>query len=254
MEVELIAITPNAEKVIESAGRTAYLSFDRESDRPLIRGESGGESRVFRADVDNALASVKQRETFQSDGRVWEAVDVWPNSADKFIRMIVRAGHFSVLEHACATFRIRGGSRAFTHQLVRHRMAAFTQQSQRYLNEEHFKIVEPPAIRKNPETHALFSDCMDKARETYIRLQDLGIKNEDARFVLPNAIESEIAVTADLREWRHILELRGGPKAQWEIRHVAIQILKILKDRVPAAFHDLSIDPSRQIVKKSNPT
>lgn len=204
MKVELLAVTPNAEKLIEDAGRTAYLSFEKQK-----RG-----------------------------------------SEKKFIKMLIKSGHLSVLEHAWATFRIKGGSRAFTHQLVRHRLCSYTQQSQRYVDEHEFNYIEPVAVRSNKEAHTLFIDFMNRAKEIYAELQKLGIKNQDARFVLPNAVESEIVVTANFREWRHIIELRGSPDAQWEIRRVAIEILKILKKHAPTIFDDFEINKENEVIKR----
>ena len=204
VKVELLFITPNAEKLIETAGRTSYLSFKKQ-------------------------------------GR---------NTEKEFIRMLIKRGHYSVLEHANATFRISGVSRAFTHQLVRHRLCSFTQQSQRRVDERSFSYVEPDSIRDNSKAHSLFTEFMEKARKIYSELQRLGIKNEDARFVLPNAVESQIVITANLRQWRHIIELRGSPSAQWEIRKVAIEILKILKNYVPTVFENFEIDEKDSIVRK----
>ena len=204
MKVELLFITPNAEKLIETAGRTSYLSF----------GKQG-------KDTEKA-----------------------------FIRMLIKRGHLSVLEHAYATFRISGASRAFTHQLVRHRLCSFIQQSQRYVDESNFNFIEPQSIKNNPEAHSIFTEFMDNAKKTYSELQKLGIKNEDARFVLPNAAESQIVVTANLREWRHIVELRGEPDAQWEIRRAAIEILKILKKHAPTVFGDFEIDEKNSVIKR----
>jgi len=204
MKVTLLSITPKTEKFIESIGRTAYLSFN------------------------------KQRKT----------------SEKQFIRMLVKNGHLSVLEHAYATFRIKGCSRAFTHQLVRHRLCSYTQQSQRYVDEHRFNYIEPDAIRNNKAVHSLFTNFINRAKEVYSELQKLGISNEDARFILPNAVESEIVVTANHRQWRHIIELRGSPNAQWEIRRVAIEILKILKKHAPTVFEDFKIDKENEIIKK----
>ncbi len=248
MQVELISITPDAEKVIESAGRTAYLSFDKQTDLPVIQGIKGHKSKLFQIEEYPALASVKTDEKFSIRHEDWRAVRIWKNSAEKFVEMIVRNNHLSVLEHAFATFRISGVSRVFTHQLVRHRMASFTQQSQRYVDEKGFRYVEPLSIQKHKEAHQLFVDFVDKARETYIQLQKMDIRNEDARFVLPNSVESEIVVTANFREWRHIIEIRGSRKAQWEIHEAAIKIFQIFKKRVPAVFCDLEIDKQKGIV------
>ena len=87
-------------------------------------------------------------------------------------------------------------------------------------------------------------------KEVYVKLQKFGIENEDARFVLPNAVESLIVVTANFRDWRHIIELRGGPDAQWEIRNVAIEILKNLKMHAPTVFEDFEIDEQSSTIKK----
>src|SRR3990170_6774697 len=140
-QVDLLAITPDCEKLIEEAGRTCYLSFGK----------------------------------------------IGKGSEKKFIKMLIKSGHLSVLEHAYATFRIKGGSRAFTHQLVRHRLCSYTQQSQRYVDEANFNYVEPDPIKNNSKAHILFTKFMEEAKRSYSELQRLGIKNEDARFVLPNA-------------------------------------------------------------------
>ena len=250
MQVELISITQDAEKVIESAGRTAYLSFDKKTDLPILKGEKEDNTKIFRVEDYPELLHVKKDENFVIDGVSWKAKEIWKNSAEKFVKMLVKSGHLSVLEHASATFRIMGASRAFTHQLVRHRMASFTQQSQRYVNEKAFRYIEPDSIGENPEAHKIFADFMEKARVVYSTLQKMGIRNEDARFVLPNGVESEIVITANFREWRHILEIRGAAKAQWEIRKVAIAILEILKEKAPSAFYDFVINEERKIIEK----
>lgn len=196
MRVELLSITPNAEKLIEEAGRTCYQSSSKAS----------------------------------------------PGSEREFIQKIIENGHHSVLEHAYATFRVTGASRSFTHQLVRHRLCAFSQQSQRYVSERSFSYVEPPSIAASPKAHAIFERSMANAKEAYTGLQELGIENEDARYVLPNAVQSEIVFSANLRELRHVLYLRCHERAQWEIRNVALEMLRILKKETPAVFQDFEID------------
>jgi len=192
-EVELLSITPNAERLIEEAGRTCYLSFEKMTD----------------------------------------------DSAKRFIQMLVKSGHHSVLEHASATFRIKGGSRAFTHQLVRHRLASFSQQSQRYVSEEDFKVVTPPSIASNPEALKVFREAMEQSRIAYSKLKGMDIRKEDARFVLPNAVSSEIVITSNFREWRLILSIRTEKNAQWEIREISRKILERLVTEAPAVFGDL---------------
>ncbi len=196
MRVELLAITPQAEKLIEEAGRACYQSRRKAE----------------------------------------------PGSEKAFVRKIIENGHQSVLEHASATFRITGASRGFTHQLVRHRLCAFSQQSQRYVNEGNFAFVEPPSIARKPEAHRLFARFMRYAKGAYGRLQELGVANQDARFVLPNAVRSEIVISANFRELRHIFCLRCSRHAQWEIRRVALQMLRIMKRTAPAIFSDFEID------------
>jgi len=168
-----------------------------------------------------------------------------------FIRMIIRKEHFSVLEHAYASFRIKGGSRSFTHQLVRHRLCSFTQQSQRFVDERRLRFIEPHAIKKNKKAHIIFSNFLNTSKKVYAKLLKLGIKNEDARFVLTNAVDSEIVITANFREWRHIIELRGSPEAQWEIRGILIKILQILKKYSPTVFEDFIVDEKDKIIKKN---
>ena len=166
-------------------------------------------------------------------------------SAKSFIAMLIRRGHESVLEHANATFLVKGVSRALTHQLVRHRIASYTQKSQRYVDESGFSYVVPPSIEKNPEALSLFEKFMETARKTYTELQKMGVPRQDARYVLPNATETEIVISANFREWRHILTLRGAPDAQWEIRKLAIEIYKILSAHAPSCFQDFEIDEER---------
>ncbi len=240
LKVELIAITPEAERVIEEAGRTAYLSFDRFTPKPILR--LSGRRQLLYTENHPELEKARVGDRVKLEGKEFLVEERWENSAEKFIKMLIRSGHLSVLEHASASFRIRGGSRSFTHQLVRHRMASFTQQSQRYVNEENFHFVTPPSIEGNPEALKVYREFMEEARRVYARLRGLKIKKEDARFVLPNAVFSEIVITANFREWRHILELRGSRHAQWEIRRMAVEVLRILQEKAPSVFHDLRIE------------
>lgn len=179
------------------------------------------------------LIELAGRVAYQSFHRLKEG------SEKEFVRMIRRSGHHSVLEHAYATFRISGISRACSHQLVRHRLCSFTQKSQRYVDEKDFSYVIPPSVEENEEAKKLFEEFMESARNTYVRLKELGIKNEDARYVLPNATETEIVLTANFRELRHIISLRKDKSAQWEIRKLAHEMLRLLKEHAPSVFEDL---------------
>lgn len=165
-----------------------------------------------------------------------------PDSHIKFIRMLIKLGHTSVLEHAVASFKISGVSRSLTHQLVRHRIASYTQKSQRYVDESTFEYVTPDKIKENEVALNLYNNFMNYCKETYKKLKELGIPKEDARFVLPNATKTEIVLTANLREFRHMISLRGSKEAQWEIRRMFIEILKILKEYAPTVFEDFIIE------------
>ncbi|MGQ9618141.1 MAG: FAD-dependent thymidylate synthase [Candidatus Aminicenantia bacterium] len=251
MKVVLISITPDAEKLIEEAGRTSYLSFDRMTPFPLFECVSvDGEIKIFKSEEFPFLKDLKEGDYFELEGKKWKANKKWRNSAHKFIEMLIKTGHTSVLEHATATFRVEGGSRSFTHQLVRHRIASFTQQSQRYVEETGFKYVIPPSIEKNQKALDIFEKFIEFAKKTYKELRDMGIQKEDARFVLPNAVCSETIISANLREWRHIIELRGHPSAQWEIRKMAIEVLKKLKEKAPSVFFDFEINEEKECVVK----
>lgn len=160
----------------------------------------------------------------------------------KFIRMLIKLGHTSVLEHAVASFKISGVSRSLTHQLVRHRIASYTQKSQRYVDESTFEYVTPDKIKENEAAFDIYNNFMNYCKETYKKLKEFGIPKEDARFVLPNATKTEIVITANLREFRHMISLRGSKEAQWEIRRMFIEILKILKEYAPTVFEDFIIE------------
>jgi thymidylate synthase (FAD) len=142
--------------------------------------------------------------------------------------------------------------RALTHQLVRHRLCSFTQKSQRYVDEEDFNYVEPEDIKNNVETHKIFVDLMEDIRIKYEKLREWGIKKEDARYILPNATKSELVLGASFRELRHLIQVRGTKAAQWEIRQVALQILRIIKKKVPYVFQDMEIDEKTNTVKIQN--
>jgi thymidylate synthase (FAD) len=155
------------------------------------------------------------------------------------IRAVIKNGHESVLEHATATFRINGCSRAMTHQLVRHRLCSFSQQSQRYVNEDQFDFVIPPSVRNLGDAYVKkFQSDMVTIQGMYNKWKEFGLKNEDARFVLPNACCSEIVLSANFREYRKIFELRCDSHAQWEIRYAAMTMLIALHSRAPNVFFD----------------
>ena len=134
--------------------------------------------------------------------------------AARLVRMLVRMGHFSPIEHVTFTFAIEGVSRVLTHQLVRHRIASYSQQSQRYVKEHNFESIMPPAIAAIPEAKAKFEACMQNLQDLYNDLTDhYGIANEDARYVLPNAAETKIVCTFNARSLYNapVLFEKAGP-------------------------------------------
>ncbi len=204
LKVTLLQFTPSPERAVASAGRLCYAPV------------SAAELKSAMSDEDVA----------------------------RLVRGLVRSGHLSALEHASFTFAVDGISRACSHQLVRHRVASYSQQSQRYV---HFGagegFVMPPNIAANPEAKPVFEEAMEVARRSYERLVELGAAEgrtnesvcEDARFVLPNAAETKIVVTMNARELRHFFSLRCCRRAQWEInrlawtmRHLALEVAPLL--------------------------
>ncbi len=173
----------------------------------------------------------------------------------EFIRRRMREGHEDIIEHISATFLFDGCSRACTHQLVRHRLASYSQESQRYVDldkggplgddptpEELYDFfVIPPALRpfdpSNPTLMEFLRNLKD-AVTSYRAARAAGLRKEDARFLLPNATPTRIVVTMNLRSWRHFIALRAHPAAQWEIREIAVEVLRQLHPIAPSVFED----------------
>lgn len=149
----------------------------------------------------------------------------------KIVSQCLASGHHSVIEHMNFTFRIEGVSRALTHQLVRHRIASYSQRSQRYCSEEGTKMVVPPSIEQNNVARDIYNKIMWRIEEAYQDLQALEIPNEDARFVLPNACETTIYMTMNLRTLAHFMNERLCTRAQWEIRKMAQEMKKAIKEK-----------------------
>jgi thymidylate synthase (FAD) len=180
-----------------------------------------------------ALTSTKSG----SPSEIFEKMD--SETAKRIIKRVTGYGHVSVIEHASFTFSIEGVSRAMTHQLVRHRIASYTQQSQRYVTYGMLeKYVTPPSIANNTEAKEVFDKTLENISETYQNLLEMGITKEDARFILPNAAKTNIIVTMNARELHHFFNLRCCIRSQWEIREVAIEMLKQAKKAAPALFEN----------------
>lgn len=196
------------------------------------------------------------RNCYKSEDRIT------PVSADKFVRKICRNRHESVLEHEGLTAKIRC-SRAASHQLVRHRIAAYSQESMRYVNygKRGLQVICPPKVGLKPgEYSVVYGDMLKNLKQyshlterqlrwlatvemcykEYLTELDEGMKPEDARFVLPHACKTEVVATYNMRTWRHVIEERGLNKhAQWEIRGVFSEIYDYLRARLPSIFEDL---------------
>ena len=163
--------------------------------------------------------------------------EVNPESAGSMISEITGMGHHSVIEHASYTFSIEGVSRALTHQLVRHRIASFSQQSQRYVSIKEPTYVTPPSVSEDEALKERFDSAMKAAWQAYRDLAEK-VPAEDARYALPNACTTNITVTMNARELWHFLTLRTCSRAQWEIREVAEEMLEQLKEVSPRIFSE----------------
>ena len=188
MEVALISFTPEPERTIAAA---AKLSTSQVS-----------------------AAELKERMT--------------PEQVDKLLSQLIFSGHLSTFEHASFTFVIDGISRACSHQLIRHRLASYTQQSQRFVSLRKLSYVTPATIRAKQDLEAKYHEMVGNAHKLYTEMLDAGIPAEDARYVLPSAIETKIVMTMNARELMHACSLRLCLRAQWEI----VELFQRIKDEV----------------------
>lgn len=158
---------------------------------------------------------------------------------EAFLDKIMSLGHHSVLEHASFTFGIEGISRVTTHQLVRHRIASFSQQSQRYVShKENFTSIVPDTISENPDARQIFDVVSETVHKAYAQLIEMGIPAEDARYILPNATETKIIMTMNARELLHFFALRCCKRSQWEIRAMSVEMLRLVKKVAPVLFRE----------------
>ena len=156
----------------------------------------------------------------------------------KMLRHVIGMGHYSVIEHAVFTFSVEGVSRALTHQLVRHRIASFSQQSQRYVRLSEPTYVVPETVKRDPEAMKVYEETMDGIWDSYSKLIGMGIPAEDARYVLPNGCTTNITITMNARELLHFFSMRCCNRAQWEIREMADEMLRLCKEVSPVIFFD----------------
>ena len=181
---------------------------------------------------------------------------ITPGSAGAFARRMVASGHHSVIEHVSLTVKFVC-DRGVTHELVRHRMASFSQESTRYANYSKEKfgseitVIRLPFWSEDSPEYAAWAAAMQAAEDSYLELIDMGARAEQARSVLPNSLKTEIVMSCNLREWRHVLNLRCAKAAHPQIRELLLPLLAELRDKLPAIFSDLAekyIDPNRKHV------
>ena len=160
-----------------------------------------------------------------------------PQDADGVVRRVLAYGHESIAEHASFTFLIEGISRACSHQLVRYRHASFAQQSQRYV-EGVPEFVVPESVRRDESIHASFQSVLDCIKSAYDFMVGYGIPPEDARYILPNAACTNITITVNAAELRHMMRQRLCNRAQWEIRALAGKMLDLCRHAAPVLFEN----------------
>lgn len=164
--------------------------------------------------------------------------NISPAQIKALIKFLVDSGHHSAIEHASFTFAIEGISRACSHQLVRHRLASFNQQSQRYVSYEKPNIIIPPQIKTDSALRRRFDKACKAAFDAYREMIEAGVEAEDARYLLPNATETKIVLTMNARELLHFFSVRCCNRAQWEIRELADKMLKMVSRAAPTIFVD----------------
>ena len=160
------------------------------------------------------------------------------NLSRKLIAELFKSGHLSTFEHVSFTFGIDGLSRVASHQLVRHRVASFSQQSQRYvkMNYDPEAVIIPPSVQNNSEALKIYNESVKKSQESYKNLIELGIKKEDARFILPHGHSTRLVMTMNARELHHFFNLRLCRRAQWEIQELAKKMLILCREKAPVIF------------------
>lgn len=168
------------------------------------------------------------------------------DSAKKFISNIIKSGHESVLEHEKVTVRIIC-DRGVTHEIVRHRIASYSQESTRYCNysREQFdgelSFIKPCFWDEDDQGFKLWKNIMHQCEKTYLEMIKIGVTPQEARSILPNSLKTEIVVTMNLREWRHFFKLRTSERAHPQMREIALPLLEKLKKLIPVVFDDIKI-------------
>lgn len=178
------------------------------------------------------------RTCYKSEDKITEA------SARTFLKGLLKSGHHSVFEHAGISVKIVC-DRGITHEIVRHRLSSFSQESTRYANYSKDKfgkeitVIRPFFWEEESDCYKVWLESMKKSEEAYLLLIEMGATAQEARSVLPNSLKTEIVVTANMREWRHILDLRCSKASHPQIRQIMLPLLKALSDNIPVIFDDL---------------
>jgi len=181
------------------------------------------------------------RVCYKSEGMITE------DSAIPFIRRILKSGHESVIEHEKVTVKIIC-DRGVTHEIVRHRIASYSQESTRYCNYSKDKFgneltfIKPCFWPEDSQEYKIWEEQMQMVENNYIKLIELGVLPEQARSILPNSLKTEIVVTMNLREWRHFFKLRTSKRAHPQMREIAIPLLQKMKELLPVIFEDIELD------------
>ncbi len=167
-------------------------------------------------------------------------------TAEKFIGNIIRSGHESVIEHQSVTVRLVC-DRGVTHEIVRHRIASYSQESTRYCNYSKDKFggeitfIRPYFWNEDEEKYHIWQNTMQEIENAYKKLISLGAKPEEARSILPNSVKTELVMTMNLREWRHFFRLRTAERAHPQMREAVIPLLEEFKKRIPLIFDDINV-------------
>ncbi len=195
--------------------------------------------------IEDKINGEKILKNLEKYGRVSHKSEnrITSDSARKFIARIIKMGHESVLEHEKITVRFIC-DRGVSHEIVRHRIASYTQESTRYCNykSQGIKIIEPLFFVNDPEKYKIWLKVMRVCEKAYTDLINAGANPEEARSVLPNSLKTEIIVTFNLRQWRHFFKLRCSQKAHPQMREIAIPLLKKFQELIPVVFDDIKID------------
>ena len=168
------------------------------------------------------------------------------DSAAVFLRQILKSGHESVVEHEKVTVRIIC-DRGVSHEIVRHRIASYSQESTRYCNYAKDKfgneitVIRPSFWAEDSTAYGIWKQSMEQIEKDYFALLAAGAKPEEARSVLPNSLKTEIVCTMNLREWRHFFRLRTSMRAHPQIREIAIPLLKDMQTQIPVIFDDITV-------------